>query len=224
MKFTQSMLAGLLALLIAGCAEEEPEVAPPPVQETVKTVSNTRVLEAFYNKSGLNGPFPDRNNATEIQAVGTRIAASVAELKRASERANDPEVVVDTAADFVADKIREAEAQNLWALVPPLVQGYQSLRPDDKTFEPMIQLAQQELTRPKVALRGLYHDHNSGMTTASLKVFNPMTRKTTTENVRMGEKIGGLKFTRVIGKDEGIELELEATGTTFQIMKGEDIK
>lgn len=216
------MLAGLF---LAGCAEEEPDVAPPPPTDAApKKLPNDRVLNDFYRKSGVNEPLPDDPDALITDSIAQRLIQSVDDLQRAAKRAEQPDVVIDTAANLVGDKIKEAETKKLWSFVLPLVEAYQKLRPNDKIYQSYAQRAQSQLTRPKVALRGLYYDHTSGMTTASLKVFNPITRETTTENVRMGEEFAGIKFTKVIGKDEGIEMEMQSTGTVFQVMKGEDLK
>lgn len=226
MKPVSTLLAVLLAGILVGCAEEEPEVVTPPPSEFVqpKTLPNERVLSDFYKASGVNDPLPDNKQALMTSTTAQRLVKSANDLKRSSERAEDPEAVVNTAADLLAEKIKEAEAKNLWSFVGPLVEAYQVLRPDDKLYQPYAERAQRQLNRPKVALRGLYHDHTSGMTTASLKVYDPVTRETTTENIRLGEKYRGIKFTKIIGKDEGIELEIESTGTTFQVMKGGDLQ
>lgn len=225
MKSMSTLWVVFLGAILLGCAEEEaPDVAPQPVDLSDRALPNARVLTSFNRTSGLNEPLPDNPNALMTADTAQRLVKSVRDLKQAAERAEDPEEVINTAANLIEERIKEAEAKSLWSFVGPLVEAYQVLRPEDRVYQSYAQRAQRQLTRPRVALRGLYHDHTSGMTTASLKVYDPTTRETTTENVRMGEKIGGLKFINVIGKDEGIELEMESSGDTFQVMKGEDLK
>lgn len=223
MKSVSVLWIVMLAAILVGC-EEEPEVVEEWVEVEPQKLANDRVLNDFYRASGVNDPLPSNSDALMTSMAAQRLVKSAADVKTAAQRAEEPEVVVNTAADRLAQKIKEADAKNLWSFVGPFVEAYQVLRPEDKSYQSLVQRAQQQMNRPRVALRGLYHDHTSGMTTASLKVYDPITRDTTTENVRLGEKFRGIRFTQIIGKDEGIELEMESTGTTFQVMKGEDPK
>ena len=60
------------------------------------------------------------------------------------------------------------------------------------------------------------------MSTAALKIYDPKTRKTTTENVRMGEDIYNMTFLEIIGKDEGVVLLFG--DQRIEILKGDDPK
>lgn len=225
MKSALSFVVIVLAAFLAGCSEEAPVDDNLPVAPAgPRKAPNERVLSDFYKKSGLAEPLPSNPDAMMTKSAAERLVKSVAELQKASTRAEDPDAIVNEVADRLSANIKEAEGKKMWSFVPAYVEAYQVLRPEDKLFASYIDRAQQQLTRPRIALRGLYRDHNSGMTTASIKLFNPITRETTTENIRLGEELNGLRFTSVIGKDEGINLEIPSNGMTFQILKGEDLK
>lgn len=226
MKSAYSVLVLVVAATLAGCGgEEEESFAPPPMKEIPQTkMSNDRVLDQFYRTAGLNEPLPDDPDSLMTNATAQRLISNTRSFQQSAQRAKNPEQAINEASEKLAEKIKEAEAKKLWSYVGPFVEAYQVLRPNDRLYQSYAERAHRQMTRPRVALRGLYHDHTSGMTTASLKVYDPVTRATSTENVRMGEKYKGLKFTRIIGKDEGVELEMESTGMTFQVMKGGDLQ
>lgn len=217
----------LFSLVLAGCGgEPEPPPAPAyqPQEKKVRQIKVESVLSSFYKDTKLDRPLPDDPNAVISQKTAKRVINAAVYINSILDRCDDPDRLVNTVANTLASKIKEAEEKKLWSYIPPLCQAYKTLRPKDKLYDSYAKRAVANITRPRIAIRGFYHDYDSGQTTVIMKVFNQTTRETTEVKLRLGESGAGVRFERVIGKDEGAELTVVATGQLLKIVKGKKLQ
>jgi len=76
------------------------------------------------------------------------------------------------------------------------------------------------LAKPQVDIVGFFYDGTRDTDAAILDFYLPLTGETHRERVSEGEEFYGLTLVQIIGNNQGVQLEYEETGQTFDVLTG----
>lgn len=215
---TKRLLYLFLAMIfIIGCAakEEEPEEEPPPPPPPPPTPQE--IAAKIVNDLGLDGPLPESsakvnpNNAKKL----LNIASTQNKQLSATEDGKKALQIVNRKLD---SRIRACANNEAWAHTLMYTEMHNAFVPDSAKFLAERNRAIAELKKPEVTLKGIINDAATGRQIAYLEMYLPLTKETVTENMRLGDTLHGLKFTEVIGNNQGVVFNYIETDDTFEVM------
>lgn len=115
----------------------------------------------------------------------------------------------------VDERVRQYERAELWEHVLTLTDAHLIFKPGSPKFNHTRDKAQVEIRKPRVTLKGL--PEIDGRKTVILSFYLPMTNKTYSERMTLGEEMHGARLLSVIGKDRGVRMEYLETGEIFEV-------
>ena len=98
---------------------------------------------------------------------------------------------------------------------------YDALNPGAIKYNRLRNMAELQMRKPRVDLKGFFSDGGTdGTVYALVEITDPVQDKVHKENMREGEEMHGLRFHRIIGNQRGVEFEyLAIPGDFFEVMK-----
>jgi len=211
-------LIGLMCtLVLLGCAKEPPppETPPPPPEPTPEEIAadirkNLEPMERVFNGGG------EYDISTKDAMIGALTTArSTNQVKENGRQA------IAMVSHDIEEIVRKARDKRRWRMVLVAIEAYDALQPGGEKFNRIKELALLQVNRPKVQVQGFFEDKEANnQVYAFLEVFDPATGATSRVRVREGEEFNGLKFTRIVGDLQGVELEyLAIPGELFEVLK-----
>lgn len=208
-----------LAMLLVACEEEKKEAeeeAPPPKSANELYQEITKILD------------PLRAKLDADQGMGkAALDPLVAEARTARQKMNAEPNGKEALARFTQDVdglIRTARQKERWMPVIKMCELYDILEPGNSKTGRMIEMAERQINRPKVRIKGFVDDMQANDTYVFLEVKVPDAEWFAPDPVREGDEFLDppytLRFQEIIGRNKGIRLEyLAVKGDTFDIMK-----
>lgn len=207
----------ILSTVLMGCGRPKtvkidiPKSAP--VQETPETIATK--LRTPLAPLLTVGPGAEIPQSVRQQVVQTM--QSVCAMHRTTENGKQAIERVAAEVEMVVDKARDAK---LWSLALAGAEVYEVLVPGNNKYGRLKQICNAYLMMPKVTIKGFFNvDLEKDEIYAFLNVSHA---NGTTKSVkaRVGEEFEGFRFVRIIGEQQGIELEyLGLPGEFVRVMK-----
>jgi hypothetical protein len=205
------LLVTLLA--VAGCQKNDvapppPTPAPAPEQIAGQIRSSLAPLQA-----PLTGAGPFDANLKESVLTALRTARSQNQITP------NGKIALNQVTNDIQDIIRQAREQKRWPLVVAALEAYEIFQPNDPQMATLKKLADLEVKKPKVTLKGWWTDKEANeQVYAFLTLLDPVTKAQKEVRVREGEEFDNLKFIRIIGNLSGVLLEyLPIPGELFEV-------
>ncbi len=221
-RYRYMIVLSVLVLALMGCGEEEKQTVPVN-SYTPPPPSPTQIADAFFRKTQLKIPLPESSEATFPPELSGRFLGEVRTLVAKNSTSPEGQEAIQIVLTELESKVRESQRKNMWEFIIVYSDAYAILSPESKKYDNVRQKAKVQLVRPKIEVKGFYHDHASDQVAAFVSIYKPLSGEIIEERMRIGEELHDLRFIRVIGKDEGIEVEYLGSGETFQVFKGDDI-
>lgn len=212
------LLYMLLAMVfIIGCAakEEEPEeeeAPPPPPPPTPEEIA-----AKIVNDLGLDGPVPGPGSS--IQASEAQRLLEITKQQNVQLSATeDGKRSLAIVSNKIDSRIRACFNNEAWSHVLAYSEMHLVLEPGSVKFLNERTKAIAELKKPKVTLKGILNDPSTNRQIANLEIFLPLENRTVSETMTLGDQMYGLKFTEVVGNNQGVVFEYLETGDFFEVL------
>jgi len=214
--FLGFLAVSVIVVVCAGCKKEESTPPPPPAAPPAETASQlaerTRPLLTQYQIALRENGFwsPEAKTALIDGLRGDR--------DRYQSEENGP-AALSIISRELSGLINEARTQERWELVMAGIEAYEVLEPNTVSFGRVKKMAQMQLSKPKVKLKGFFTDKaRNDETYVWLELTDQETHETHTVKVREGEEFDGLKLVKIIGIKQGVTLEyLKIPGDVFDV-------
>lgn len=211
-----SLLAAVAMLAaLSGCEDEakrkktgrdaQEELPPPTPEEVAQKIISDALLDAPIPRKGTSLPPTVRRTMLDLlRREKTRLQGT-----------EDGDKALAIVASKVVERVRQYERAELWEHVLTLTDAHLIFDPGSKRYNYTRDKALVELRKPRVTLGGL--PEIDGRKTVILRFYLPMTNKTHSERMTLGEEMHGTRLLSVIGKDRGVRMEYLETGEVFEV-------
>jgi len=215
MKQTVILMTLLAFLLLAGCEKKE-ELPEKPVEQE-KTPEQIVELIA-RDLAPLSGAFSGGWLTNDDK---DKIVSKLRTHKATYQSKENGVIALERITAEVEKAVRMARDEERWRLVINCLEIYDVLQPGSTKFQRIAKLADLQLKKPKVKLKGFFRDIDSNdQFYAFVDINDPESGKTYSEQMRVGEEKHGIRLHRIIGNQQGVEFEYMAIpGDYFEVMK-----
>lgn len=210
-----ALLLVVVCLAIAGCSEPpppEPEEPPPPPPPTPEEIADKIIADL-----GLNEPLPAPGSRMNQQA-SDKFKKLVQQSKTQHSATPEGKRALQIVSQKLDQRIRALENTGLWEHALTHIQGHKILNPGSSKWDATQELAMAEMRKPRVEVIGFLYDGTTGQNMAILEFYLPIRKETHEHRVRVGEEFYGLKLERIIGNNQGVTLEYQETGQSFDVL------
>ena len=216
MKRWMLVLSLLVVFVVAGCgekAEPVPEKAPEPEKTPEQIVDLIKKDMAPLAAAAGGGGFSEKDKQDVIGKLRT---------DKATYQAKENGVIaLERIASEMEGVIKAVRDAGRWKLVLSCLEIYDVLQPGSAKYQRLKSMAELQMKKPKVKLKGFFRDVASNeQVYAFVQITDPVAGKVYQEQMREGEEKYGIRFNRIIGNQQGVEFEyLAIPGDYFQAMK-----
>lgn len=206
----------LIAIFIIGCSEPVEEVdediPPPPPPPTPQEVA-----AKLSNDLKLDAPLP-AEGATFDPAELARMTNLLKQQNAQLSATEDGKISMQIVSQKIDSQVRKCYSNERWAHVLAFSDMHLILQPESTKFIAERTLAVAELKKPQVTIKGIIKDGSSGSRLAYLEIYLPFEGKTYSESMKLGDQLYGIRFTEIIGNNQGIIFEYLETGESFEVL------
>lgn len=207
-----SLLAFVLAL---GCEKGE-ELPQKPVEQEKTPEQIVELIKKDLKPLGkiMSGGVisPDEKN---------QVLSKLRTHKTTYQSKENGVIALERIKGEVEQAIRGARDSERWFMVLVALEIYDVLEPGSTRYQRLAKTAVLQMKKPKVKLKGFFRDIESNdQFYAFVEITDPVSGKTYSEQMREGEEKHGIRFSRIIGNQQGVEFEYMAIpGDFFEVMK-----
>ncbi len=229
---TKIVVAVALALLLSAVGlfifkKKTPNPEPPAYMEKVEAEANDIYAHIRPTLAPWDAAMASNAN-TFAEKTKSRTIQSLRTIMAHYGASDAGRHALAKLADDVRANIREARKQDRWDMVQSGMDIFGVFRQRSFFMKFYTELAERQLARPKVYLKGFLDDIEKDDTYAFLELRINGSNEVINKQVRVGEEFldppHTLKLLRIIGINHGVELEyFEIPGYTFEVMLKKDI-
>ena len=205
----------LIAIFIIGCSkpveEEVVEEEPPPPPPTPEEIA-----AKIVNDLQLDKPLPAAGSTFDPGLLGTFTAKLKAEKAQRSAT-QDGKIALQIVSKRIDQRIRQCFNNELWSHTLANVELHLIMEPGSTKFIAEQTRAVAELKKPKVTIKAIISDGQTGARMAYLDIYLPLEAETRSESMKLGDQMYGIRFTEIIGNNQGIIFEYMETGENFEV-------
>ena len=214
MKFHQLYISIFLtcSVMLMGCMPEEkipeptgPEVPPPPTPQ--------EIAQSIITAAQLDMPIPPKGSRFP-RAIENNLLNILRQAKTKNGYSEDGQKAIGHVIIRIDKRIREFSEAEAWTHVMVFIKAREVFEPDNHQYLSLKEVAQIELRKPKVTVKGL-PDIN-GVQFVILDFHIPLTDETfKNEKIRIGETAHGIKILSIFGQRRGVMLRYLETGEKY---------
>lgn len=205
----------LMAIFIIGCSEPEPEVVeapPPPPPPTPQEIA-----AKIINDLKLDAPLPAPGASFDPAALATA-TQQLTQKKAQLAATEDGKLSLQIVSQKINSRVRASFNNELWGHVLAYSGMHEILNNGSTKFLAEKTKAVAELKKPKVTIKGILNDGQSGSRSAYLDIYLPFENVTHSESMKIGDQLYGIRFVEIIGNNQGIIFEYMETGENFEVL------
>lgn len=203
------MLLG--AGIFGGCSEiakEPPPEEPPPP-------SAQEIAQQILTDAQLTMPLPARGSRVARVERDT-LLRKLQEAKRLHSGAEEGREALRIVERKVEERIRASADAKLWEHAMMYIDAYEIFNPDSTKFRLTRERALQQLRKPIVTVRGL--PYVEGRKVALLSFYMPLSHRTESVQLQIGDELYGMKLLGIVGEDRGVDLRYLETGEVVRAL------
>lgn len=209
-----------LMLVLAVCVMIGCEQAPPPPPEKAPEPEKTPEQIVELIKKDM-APIEQAFSTGISDTVREEVVGKLRAAKTQYQSTENGLIALERITGDIDGYVRRAKEERRWRLVLTCVDVYEVLQQGSTKYQRLRNVADLQLKKPRVKLKGFFRDVGSNdQLYVFVEITNPVTNEVFQEQMREGEEKHGLRFSRIIGNQQGVEFEyLAIPGDYFEVKK-----